>query len=91
MYLTCCRARCLASRCGLMVHEACRHLHTRQDPIAFCNRTKIAPPIGSSSLFDYVNSAKKVYNVKMTFFFFHLLSSLLQVSLLFDPLDWGLT
>ena len=37
--LTCCRGQCLVSKCGLMEHEACWHLHILRHPTSIYSHT----------------------------------------------------
>lgn len=59
MGLTCCRGRCLVSRCGRRVRAACARRRTRAAPTATCSRTTTAPPTNWSSLSGSLDSVEE--------------------------------
>ena len=50
MSLTCCRARCLVSRCGQPARGDSWPRHTHSGPTSACSRARTAPPTGWWSL-----------------------------------------
>ena len=50
-----------------MGRAACLLRHTHLDPIASYNQTRTAQPIDWLSLFDFANSKKNRYDIKVLF------------------------